>query len=198
MVAGLVAAVVASSASVASVAGAQVPLVPGALSIAGGLAVPMTGGADIYKSPGVTAEIGYRIGFPLLPFAVRAEAGYTRFSANATQSSIGGFNIRSSGSLSVMSYGAALEMTVLPLILARGYVLASGGYTMAKGDFSVNSAAISSTTQNGFGYGVGAGVELHLPVLPVAGIEARVKYVPSALAGKSGLIYVPITARLTF
>ncbi len=181
----------------ASAARAQVPLVPGALSIGAGVALPMSTGTDLVK-PGINVEAGYRIGIPLTPFAVRAEGSYTRFSSNASPVSAGGFTVTNSGSLTVTNVGGAVEFTVLPLIVLRGYVVASAGYTMAKGDFSITAAPVASGSYNGFGYGAGAGIETHLPILPVAGIEARVKYVPNAIGGKAGLVMVPITARITF
>jgi hypothetical protein len=188
----------AAVAAVVAPARAQVPLVPGAFSIAAGLATPVAVGADVMKA-GFTGEVGYRIGLPLLPIALRAEASYTQFGGNAAGGSVAGINVASSGKVSVMSYGGALELTVLPLVLARGYVLASAGYTQTKGDFWFGgSSTATSTSSNGLGYGVGAGFEFHLPVLPVVGVEARYRFATNALGGRGGLFYLPITARMTF
>ncbi len=184
-------------AATAAAAQAQVPLVPGALSIGAGVALPMSTGSDFVK-PGLNVEAGYRIGIPLTPFAVRLEGAYTRFSSNGTAVSVGGTSVINSGSLSVASGGGAVEMTVLPLIVLRGYVVGGVGYTQAKGDFGIGGASIASGSYTGVGYSAGAGIETHLPILPVAGIEARVKYVPNAIGGKAGLVMVPITARITF
>jgi hypothetical protein len=83
-------------------------------------------------------------------------------------------------------------------VLARGYVIGSAGYTMSKGDFSIGGAAVASQSTNGLGYGIGAGFEFSLPVLPVVGVEARYRFATNALGGRGGLFYVPITARITF
>ena len=184
------------SAVVATPVAAQVPLVPGALSIAGGVELPQGEGNTLYKQ-GLTAQAAYRIGIPLTPFAVRAEAGWSRFDSNLGVS-IAGQSLAATGSTQILSGGAAAEMTVLPLIVFRGYVVAGATYTRATGDFRVGGSSPASLENSGIGYSAGVGAEFRLPFLPAAGIEARYRYTPGALGGLAGLRSIPITARITF
>jgi len=177
-------------------AAAQVPLVPGALSIAGGLELPQGEGGTLFNQ-GLTAQLGYRLGIPLTPFAVRAEAGVSRFASNAGVT-IAGRALTASGQTQVLSAGGAAEMTVLPLIVFRGYVVVGASYTRATGDFRIGTASVAPVEDTGMGYSAGIGAEFRLPFLPAAGIEARYRYTPNALGGLAGLRSIPITARVTF
>lgn len=180
----------------ASPLAAQVPLVPGALSLAAGIEAPTGDGGTLFKQ-GITASAGYRIGIPLTPFAVRAEAGVSRFS-NGTGINIAGRSLTAGGTLQVLSAGLAGEMTVLPLIVFRGYVVAGASYTRATGDFRVGTSSLASLENSGLGYSVGVGAEFRLPFLPAAGLEARLRVTPDALGGLGNLTSIPITARITF
>lgn len=175
---------------------AQVPLVPGALSLAAGVELPQDEAATLYKQ-GLTAQAAYRIGIPLTPFAVRAEAGWSRFESSAGVT-IAGQSLAATGQTQILSGGAAAEMTILPLIVFRGYVVAGASYTRATGDFRVGGSSPASLENSGLGYSAGVGAEFRLPFLPAAGIEARYRYTPNALGGLAGLRSIPITARITF
>lgn len=175
---------------------AQVPLVPGALSLAAGIEAPTGDGGTLLKQ-GLTASAAYRIGIPLTPFAVRAEAGLSRFE-NGAGISIAGRSLTASGTLQVLNAGIAGEMTVLPLIVFRGYVVAGASYTRATGDFRVGTSSVASQENSGLGYSAGVGAEFRLPFLPSAGIEARLRVTPDALGGLGNLTSIPITARITF
>ncbi len=193
----LVAAAAALGTAVgAAPAAAQVPLVPGALSLGAGVELPQGEGATLFKQ-GLTASAAYRIGIPLMPFAVRAEGGISRFS-NDAGTSIAGQNISAGGTLQVLHGGGAVEMTVLPLIVFRGYVVGGASYTRATGDFRIGGLPVTAVEESGVGYSVGAGAEFKLPILPSAGVEVRYKYTPGALGGLAGLRSIPITARITF
>lgn len=181
---------------VAAPAAAQVPLVPGAFSVGAGIELPQDEAATLFKQ-GLTANLAYRLKIPLTPFALRAEAGMSRFSNDAGVSILGQ-NVRADGTVQVLSAGGAAEMTVLPLVLARGYVVAGASYTRTTGDFAIGGASVAGREDSGFGYSAGVGVELKLPILPAAGVEVRYRYTPNALGGLAGLRSIPITARLTF
>lgn len=175
---------------------AQVPLVPGALAIGVGVELPQDAGATLFKQ-GYAASLGYRIGIPLLPFAVRAEAGASRFESDAS-AKVAGVTLTSSGTTQVLSAGGSVEMTVLPLIVARGYVVAGAAYTRATGDFRVGSTAVASLTNAGLGYSAGVGAEIRLPFIPTAGVEARYKVTPGVLGGRADLRSISVLARVTF
>jgi hypothetical protein len=171
-------------------------LVPGALSLAAGVESPTGDGGTLFQQ-GLTASAGYRIGIPLTPFAVRGEAGLSRFE-NGTGISIAGRSLSALGTMQVLHAGIAGEMTVLPLIVFRGYVVAGASYTRATADFRVGAGVLTSQANNGLGYSAGVGAEFRLPFLPAAGIEARIRVTPNALGGLGNMTSIPITARLTF
>jgi hypothetical protein len=175
---------------------AQVPLVPGALSLGGGVELPQGEGGTLFKQ-GLTAQAAYRIGIPLTPFAVRAEGSWSRFEGDAGVT-IAGRSLSASGSSQILAGGLAAEMTVLPLIVFRGYVVGGASYTRTTGDFRIGGANAASREDTGIGYSAGVGAEFRLPFLPAAGLEVRYRYTPNALGGLAGLRSIPITARLTF
>jgi hypothetical protein len=183
-------------AALASPLTAQVPLVPGALSLSAGVELPQ-GDGGILLEQGLTAGAAYRIGIPLMPFAVRAEAGVSRFGNTISRVNLGGVSVGAGTAVQVLHAGLAGEMTVLPLIVFRGYVVAGASYTRTTGDFSLGNA-VDREARNGFGYSAGVGAEFRLPFLPAAGIEARLRVTPDALGGRGSLTTIPITARITF
>lgn len=191
-----IAAAACAAASTVTTAAAQVPLVPGALSISGGVELPQGEGGTLLKQ-GLTGSVGYRLGIPLTPFAVRAEAGISRFDADAGVR-VAGVNLSSRGTTQILSLGASGEMTVLPLIVFRGYVVGGVNYSRATGEYGVGSVGFVSQENSGVGYSVGVGAEFRLPILPAAGVEVRYRYSPNVLGGVAGLRSIPVTVRLTF
>lgn len=183
-------------AALAAPSAAQVPLVPGALAIGAGVELPQGTGADMFK-PGYTASLGYRIGIPLLPFAVRVEAGASRFDPNGS-GRIDGVTVTATGATNVLSGGGAVEMTVLPLIVARVYAVGGAAYTRAMGDFRTGTTAAATLTNAGLGYSAGVGAEIRLPFVPTAGVEARYKVAPNVLAGRGNLTSISVMGRITF
>lgn len=173
---------------------AQVPLVPGALSIGGGVELPQGDGSRILER-GLTAQGAYRIGIPLTPFAMRLEGSWSRFSGKAGSTSLGTVV---QGTTQVLSGGAAAEMTVLPLVVFRGYLIGGVGYTRTSISPIGGSPLVTASSENGLGFSAGVGAEFRLPFVPSAGIEVRYRYTPDALGVLGALRSIPITARLTF
>jgi hypothetical protein len=177
---------------------AQVPLVPGALSVAAGVELPQEDGSPLLKQ-GLTLQVGYRAPIPLTPFAVRAEGGLSQFGGKTGL--VPGGTV-TQGTTRILSGGVAAEMTVLPLILFRGYVIAGASYTRSTSDVRVAVTGLPVATvpysETGFGFSGGIGAEFSLPFLPAAGLEARYRYTPGALGGAGGLRSIPITLRVTF
>lgn len=141
------------------------------LSLAGGPSFPT--GSDNHLDMGYHAQIGAELGLPLLPFSVRVDGAFNRFSEDH-------------GNYDVLS-GTANAILRIPLVGLTPYLI--GGLGM----YAAEDKAHDEERETNLGVNIGVGARLGLPGLGVFA-EARV-HNPF---GDHQLRYVPLSIGLRF
>lgn len=178
----LVGAVLVVLAAGAQTAQAQVPSVVPSVkpSLYAGLAVP-TGDFKNSSNSGYTVGGALDLTLPVMPLAWRGEVSYTNF---GIKDAFGG------GSTSDVS-GRVNAVLPMHLIVATPYIIGGVGYYHV----TVSPTGLGSSSQNKFGFNVGAGIDFPLGLL-AARVEARYNHV--SMDGGGTYSYVPITFGIRF
>lgn len=141
-------------------------------NVNGGASMPMSAAGDVWNA-GLRVGAGVELKAPLVPVGLRVDAAYDRM----------GLKLDGGTKLSILS-GTANGVFQLPIMP----IYAVGGIGMYRMD------AGSGTTSTEFGFNVGLGMRLPLPILSPF-VEARLNQINTE--GES-FRYVPIVAGLRF
>ncbi len=147
------------------------------ISLAGGLALPVSDMADFEQS-GYNATIGLNFGAPLIPVGARVEGSINGFSH---KNNVGGdFRVLSGTANAIVGLGMTYAIGGLGYYNARDKVTA----TIGSGE----------TTVSGAGFNIGAGMSFPLPSLSPF-VEVRYHQM---LGNNDGVKFVPITFGIKF
>jgi len=147
------------------------------ISIAGGLALPVSDVADSYQS-GYNGTLGLNFGAPLIPVGARIEG------------SINGFNQKGSGSGDLRVLSATANAT---FGLGMPYIIGGLGYYNARIKATVGTLT-GEQTESGAGINIGAGLSFPLPALSPF-VEVRYHQM---LGDNDSIKFVPITFGIKF
>ena len=182
----LAAAAVALTAGAATAAHAQSPLKFG---IAGGVALPVSDLADAYD-PSYNGTVTLALNAPLSPIGLRVDGMFNRLNANDAATLAG------APDLDVSSVNANVTYTLLPLPVARLYLIGGGGYYSTK----FRDTELDAEGKFGFNGGLGLRFGLGGTQLFVEGRYHRVNLDENAvpLGVPARLEFVPITVGFLF
>jgi hypothetical protein len=141
------------------------------LSVAGGPSFPT--GSDQHLDTGFNVQLSAGFSLPLLPFGVRADGAFNRFTEDH-------------GNFDVLS-GTLNGLIRLPLPGISPYLIAGGGL------YSVKDEAHGDERETNFGVNGGVGVRLPLPGLSVFA-EARYH----APFGDEAVRFIPVSLGIRF
>lgn len=147
------------------------------ISLAGGLALPVSDVADVYQS-GYNGTIGVNFGAPLIPVGARIEG------------SINGFNAKGSGNADLRVLSATANAT---FGLGMPYIIGGVGYYNARAKATLGTVT-SEVTNSGAGFNIGAGLSFPLPSLSPF-VEVRYHQM---LGDNDNIKFVPITFGIKF
>lgn len=181
--AAFAAALTSGAAGAATTAHAQSPI---KLGIAGGVALPVSDLADRYDT-GYNGTVTLALNAPLFPVGLRVDGMFNRLSGKGAD--VLGANI-SAPDLDVSSVNANLTFNVLPLPVARVYVIGGAGY------YTTKFRDTDRDTEGKIGYNGGVGVRLGVGGTQLF-VEGRYHRVELDVAGAK-LEFVPITIGFLF
>jgi hypothetical protein len=161
----------------ASAARAQSPV---SLGIAGGRALPMGSTADVAES-GYNGTLAIGVSAPLLPVGLRLDGMYNQLEGTNDA-------LASGGDFGVAAVSANLTYTLLPLAVARLYLIGGAGYYRTSFDDGGDA-------QTDVGFNGGAGIRFGLGRTQLFA-EARYHRVNTSDNGR--LSFVPVTVGLMF
>lgn len=147
------------------------------ISLAGGLALPVSDMGNAYQS-GYNGTLGFNFGAPLIPVGARIEG------------SINGFNAKGSGSGDFRVLNATANAIVG---MGMPYFIGGLGYYNARQKVTLGTLT-SEVTKSGAGFNIGAGLTFPLPSLSPF-LEVRYHQM---LGNNDGVKFVPITFGIKF
>jgi hypothetical protein len=147
------------------------------ISLAGGLALPVSDMGDVYQS-GYNGTLGLNFGAPLIPVGARIEG------------SINGFNEKGSGNGDLRILSATANAT---FGLGMPYIIGGLGYYNARFKTTVGTLT-AEQTESGAGINIGAGLSFPLPSLSPF-VEVRYHQM---LGDNDSVKFVPITFGIKF
>ena len=174
----LAAAAVALTAGAATAAHAQSPI---KLGIAGGVALPVGDRADVNEA-GYNGTVTLALNAPLIPVGLRVDGMFNRLNAKDDAPA-------PAAALDVSSVNANITYTLLPLPIARLYLIGGAGY------YSTEFRDTNFETQGKLGYNGGAGVRFGTGGAQLF-VEAR--YHRVNLDDDAKLDFVPVTIGFLF
>ena len=174
----LAAAAVALTAGAATAAHAQSPI---KLGIAGGVALPVGDLADT-REAGYNGTVTLAFNAPLIPVGLRVDGMFNRLNAKDDL-------LAAAPDLDISSVNANITYTLLPLPIARLYLIGGAGY------YSTEFRDTNFETQGKLGYNGGAGVRFGTGGAQLF-VEAR--YHRVNLDDDAKLDFVPVTIGFLF
>jgi hypothetical protein len=172
--AALVAALTTGAATAAQ---AQSPI---KLGIAGGVALPVSDVADSYDA-GYNGTVTLAFNAPLVPVGLRVDGMFNRLSAKD--------DLLDAPDLDVSAVNANITYTLLPLPVARIYLIGGAGY------YSTKFRDTDLDSQGKVGYNGGAGVRIGAGG---AQLFAEARYHRVNLDNDAKLEFVPVTIGFMF
>ena len=160
----------------ASAARAQSPI---SFGVAGGRALPMGSTADVAES-GYNGTLAIALSAPLLPVGLRLDGMYNQL--EGTDGALAG-----GPDVGVAGVNANLTYTLLPLAVARLYLIGGAGYYRTSFD--------DSDAQTDVGFNGGAGLRLGLGRTQ---LFAEARYHRVNTSGNGQLSFAPVTVGLMF
>lgn len=174
----LAAATVTLTAGAATAAHAQSPL---KLGIAGGVALPVADLADLNEA-GYNGTVTLAFNAPLVPVGLRVDGMFNRLNGKDDA-------VLEAPDLDISSVNANVTYTLLPLPVARLYLIGGAGY------YSTKFRDTALETQGKLGYNGGAGVRFGTGGAQLF-VEAR--YHRVNLENDAKLDFVPVTIGFLF
>ncbi len=192
------AAMVAASASLAGAQASTSLVKPFSFGISGGAAIPMSDLSNGSSNGFTGVNTGYNVtgsvalGFPVIPFSVRADVAYNSFGTKNVQVAANANSASYNADARVVGVTANAVLPIpLPVPILSPYLIGGvGAYNVRLTPFA--GAANSSQTNRGFN--LGAGVTLPLPGLNTF-VEARYHRVNM---NNGSMAFVPITVGVMF